>query len=210
MSLTKSLIQYGESVTFCFVITNTGNTPLGSPITVKNDDLSFSQSLKTILNPGETTTVTLPGKINGDKRNVATVIANPLQDDGSDIAGISDVEAKDPSTANQFDYVGNVKVENTVYLGDDNGSKCGTDNAVELVKAIYGSRATYCFVVTNTGDVRGRNSGCFVNYSLLHANSDTSLGHRAEERQALVYLRQLWHFGARRVGDQVRCRTNYG
>jgi hypothetical protein len=154
-------MQYGESVTFCFVITNTGNTPLGKPITVKNDDLSFKQSIETVLNPGEKTIISLPRKINGDKRNIATVIANPLQVDGIDAAGLKDVEASDPSTANQFDYVGNVKVENTVYLGDDKGAKCGTDDAVEIVKGIYGSSATYCFVITNRGDVRQRRSRWF-------------------------------------------------
>lgn len=40
-----------------------------------------------------------------------------------------------------------------VYLGDDGGAKCGTDEPVEVVQGIHGSQATYCFVVTNTGDV---------------------------------------------------------
>lgn len=83
-------------------------------MTVTDDGLGISQTVDVILAPGETTTITVQGRIEGDTTSVATVVANPLQLDGNDIAGSSDVESSDPSTANQFDYVGNVKIENKV------------------------------------------------------------------------------------------------
>lgn len=83
-------------------------------MTVTDDVLGISQSVDGFLAPGATTTITVPGRIEGATRTIATVIANPLHLDGSDISVISDVESSDSSTSNLFDYVGNVKIENKV------------------------------------------------------------------------------------------------
>jgi hypothetical protein len=44
-----------------------------------------------------------------------------------------------------------IKIDNTVYLGKDNGVKCGTPAAGEYAEGFFGSAVTYCYKITNTG-----------------------------------------------------------
>jgi hypothetical protein len=45
-----------------------------------------------------------------------------------------------------------IKIENTVYLGDNGGQSCGTTIPQEKIVGYIGASATCCFKVTNTGE----------------------------------------------------------
>lgn len=107
--------QYGGDVTFCFTVTNTGDSYLDS-ITINDDKLDFSQTLTGVLAPSESIVVTYPSQIRGDLRNVGTVTAVPVSITGEKV-GLDDVEDSDDSTVGQFDYVGGISIDNTVSSG---------------------------------------------------------------------------------------------
>lgn len=135
-------------VVYCLRITNNGDTHLNN-IVVDDKELSFNQVISRVLAPGESELISLPGKINNNLLNTATVNANPILRDGTDIAGIPDVTSNDWSAVEKPVFTANVKVDNTVYLGNDGGNSCG--QSVELVKNLFGSNVTLCFKVTNIG-----------------------------------------------------------
>lgn len=54
----------------------------------------------------------------------------------------------------RVDFGASIAITNTVYLGHDGGSSCGTTKAVEKVQGDYGDAVTYCLRVTNTGHAK--------------------------------------------------------
>lgn len=139
----------GADVTYCFIITNTGNTPLGS-VTVRNGDLSFPDTSIDTLAPGESTVLHVSGTISEDLLNTASVSGTPLYPDLSPIATMSDVEDDDTSSVTALAATPSLDISNTVYLGSDDGELCET--ALEHVEAADGTSVVYCFKVTNTGN----------------------------------------------------------
>lgn len=152
-SATDKVTGYqGDYVTYCFTVKNTGNTHLNS-ITVHNGHLSFTDLSVGLLAPGESALVIFAGLITGEDRNVVQVAANPVSSAEEDIVGADDVSDSDPSEVESIDANPRINIKNKVYLGaDDNGGKCGTDEADEKVEGYYADEVVYCFTLTNTGD----------------------------------------------------------
>jgi hypothetical protein len=140
---------FGDEVTYCFEIVNTGNTYLTN---VKVQDLELSYSDKasiTLLKPGQSRMLYLVDSVNKTLTNYADVVADPAKDDGSTL-GMAAVTDDDPSAVERTAVKPNIEIVNTVYKGDDDGKSCAT--AVEMVIDIKGTPVQYCFVVKNTGD----------------------------------------------------------
>ena len=76
---------------------------------------------------------------------------NPIDENGADIDVMPDVQDTDPSSIVKLEYDSSVELDNTVYLGHNGGTSCGTGIPSELVVGYSGANVTYCFKVTNTG-----------------------------------------------------------
>jgi hypothetical protein len=136
----------GSFVTYCYLVTNTGNTKLAA---VKVTDAGISMPSKTVgtLAPGDTKYVNFVTLIpSGGANTDGTAVGNPVDTAGNDIPGIDDVVASD-SAAVQPIYP-SISLSKTVHAGYIN--TCSTGQ--ELVVGIKGDGVTYCFEVTNTGD----------------------------------------------------------
>lgn len=139
----------GDEITYCFVVTNTGDTFL-SKVSIDDQAINYSIDLPDTLAPNESVVVSYPSTIFGDVINVAVVTATPVNKDLSPIDGLSNVASEDPSETNKFDLVGGIKIANTVFDSSVVGSTCA--KSIESIDGTYGSPATYCFTITNTGE----------------------------------------------------------
>jgi len=136
----------GSQVTYCFKVTNTGDTHL-SNILVSDPDIGFSTTIAGPLAPGAMTTVFAEEAIAAALINTADVTGNPTDSAGNDIPGAPDVTDDDTAEVRPGTDPG-VSIEKTVYAGHDGGASC---EGGELVQGPVGSDVTYCFKVTNTG-----------------------------------------------------------
>ena len=144
----------GTEITYCFVVTNDGDTTL-SPVTVADADLGITEADMTVLSgdlaslaPGDSATLFFESAIDGDLTNTAVATGTPVDGNGDPLAGVADVTDRDTAAV---DAVGpSVSVAKTVYRGHDSGAGCAGSN---LVSGLNGDAVTYCFVVTNDGDV---------------------------------------------------------
>ncbi len=143
----------GADVTYCFTVTNTGDTHLAD-VTVDDPDLSIDQSDMTLRSgdptlvaPGGTVTWSYDGTATADLTNTADTTGNPTTAGGTDLAGLADPTDSDTAA---IDVVApDVTIDKTVYAGHDAGASCAGG---ELVTTLAGADVTYCFTVTNTGD----------------------------------------------------------
>jgi hypothetical protein len=83
-------------VVYCFNVTNTGNTHLGS-VNIADAELSYTDSSIGILAPGESKLLSFTSTITGTLNNTAVATGNPVLDTGTDISGALDVTATDDS-----------------------------------------------------------------------------------------------------------------
>lgn len=83
-------------VTYCFKITNNGNTYLSS-VKLTDPLISFTKTDFLKLAPGESIWVSTPSTITANLINVATVTGTPSTPTGTAIAGLTTVSASDPS-----------------------------------------------------------------------------------------------------------------
>lgn len=141
----------GDYVTYCFTVKNTGDTHLNS-VTVHNSHLSFTDLSVGLLAPGDSAVVIYAGLITGDDRNVVQVAANPVTPNEEDIVGAEDVSDSDPSEVATIDANPRITIKNKVYQGDDDGSQCGTDAALESAEGYYADTVIYCLTIQNSGD----------------------------------------------------------
>jgi uncharacterized repeat protein (TIGR01451 family) len=139
----------GAVVTYCFEVTNKGNSYLNNVVVV-DQELKFSEKLVKPLAPGESITIAYPSTIFDTLKNTAVVTANPVIADGTDIPDATDVTWSDSSSVGKLVYFPSISIDNRVYIGDDNGASCAT--AVESVTGREGTDVIYCFNITNTGD----------------------------------------------------------
>jgi hypothetical protein len=70
--------SYGEAVTYCFTVTNSGDAHL-SALVIEDEKLSFRDTSIDRLAPGESVTVSFPGKIAATLTNTAVVTAKPVR-----------------------------------------------------------------------------------------------------------------------------------
>ncbi len=151
-----------DPVTYCFKVTNVGDTyldtivisdtalsiPATNNVTKKSGSIPLAPNNSVAVYYYETT-------ITADLLNTATATGNPTNSAGVDLPGLDDpVSPQD--TAEVAMYAPSMTIEKTVYGGTHNlGDSCpdvinGID---ELVNGVENDPVTYCFKVTNTGDI---------------------------------------------------------
>lgn len=102
----------GSSATYCFLISNTGNTHLKN-IRLKDPALEFDSTEVPLLAPGETFTYSLVRPIMERLQNYVAVSAEPSTKTGDDLL-YQDVSDTDPSEVAFIEMTAGLKVENTV------------------------------------------------------------------------------------------------
>ncbi len=153
---TGPIIAVGDTVTFTFVVTNTGTVALGA-VTVVDDngtagDTSddFSPTLQSgdtnsngRLDTTETWTYLATRTVTaGQYTNTGTVNGNPVDATGADIIGVADVSDTDPS--NHFGFTSGINLQKLTN-GIDTGTGAGPNLSV-------GSTVLFTYNVTNTGN----------------------------------------------------------
>ncbi|NNC79816.1 MAG: DUF11 domain-containing protein, partial [Acidimicrobiales bacterium] len=133
------IVNPGDEVTYTYVIENIGDTDLNTIVVVDDngtadpaDDVTVC-SLPGQLAPAGTATCTSLFLINADITQTATVTANPVLADGTDIADVGDVTASDSESVNVINPA--LAIDTTtapiIYSGDT---------------------ATLTYTITNPGD----------------------------------------------------------
>ncbi len=138
----------GDPITYCFTITNTGDTSLAN-IDVNDADLGITLNIAGPVSPGATATVHYEATITGDLINTATASATATDAGGIPLPGVPAVNSG-PDTAEANEINPALTVNKTVYSGHDGGASC---QGAESASILTGDAVTYCFLVTNTGDV---------------------------------------------------------
>ena len=137
----------GQDVTYCFVVTNTGQTHLAST-TLTDADITpnLVQSLG-LLAPGQSVTVAVNNVANTDLLNTASVEGQPARPNGVPLANRPPVSRTDTS---RVDVIGPaIDLRKSIYAGNLGVAGC---EGLDFIAVTNGQTVTYCFVVTNTGD----------------------------------------------------------
>ncbi len=165
----------GDNVTYCLVVTNTGDTGLADVI-ISDQDLGVNQNVGTLAANGGTTTIFVETTISGDLTNTGAASGNPVDGNGGDIPNIPDASDTDTAVVDQIGPA--IEIQKTVYAGHDAGASCPGG---ELVTGLSGGNVTYCLVVTNTGDtgladviISDQDLGVNQNVGTLAANGGTT------------------------------------
>jgi choice-of-anchor A domain-containing protein len=143
--------QSGDAITYVFTVTNTGNTHLDG-VTVDDALLGINRGDMTQfsgnepLAPNESLVFFYETTLVEDLENTAATSANPVDDQGADIADLAD--PTDEDTASVDVAAAGIDIQKSVYSGHDSGASLGS----ELVTAVNGSPVTYLFTVTNNGE----------------------------------------------------------
>ena len=143
----------GSALTWCFVVTNEGDTVLApitfvdSPLGIDGTDLTALSGDLANLAPGDSATLYYEGDVTRNLTNTAEVSGTPADPAGDAYPGLEDVTAQDDATVEQI--APSISVAKSVYKGHDGGAGCPGS---ELVQGATGAAVTYCFVVTNDGD----------------------------------------------------------
>lgn len=153
---TGPTLLVGSQATFTYIATNTGGTVLGT-VTVRDDNgtpgntaddftvtnlLSGDANSNGRMETTETWTFQATRTVTtGQYTNIATVTGNPVDANGTDIAGLADVTDTDPAN-----YFGVTTAINLVK--STNGQDANTTPGPALV---VGANATFTYVLTNTG-----------------------------------------------------------
>jgi hypothetical protein len=133
----------GDAVTYCFVITNTGDTYLDD-VTFNDANLNVTEELG-MLTPTESFPISFSTFIDGGLINTASVVANPIADDHNDLDGLEDISDEDTAAVGQAELT----LAKTVGVGHpQTGIICPAD---ELGTGLEGTAIFYCFEVTNSG-----------------------------------------------------------
>ena len=132
-------------VTYCFVVTNTGDTYLND-VTIKDAQLGLDVTLTTTpLAPNGTLPYHFETSINGDMTNTAVTSGHPTDAQGNILPGLPDPTATDTARVDQV--APGIDIQKTVYLVHDGGASCPGG---ELAAGENGTPVTYCFVVTKS------------------------------------------------------------
>ena len=148
-------LAVGSTATFTYVVTNTGNVPLGTVVvrddngTAGNTADDFNATLQSgdtnsngRLDTTETWTYQATRTVTaGQYTNLSTATANPVDATGADIAGMTDVSDTDPS--NHLGVAAGINI-----VKSTNGQDANTTTGPLL---LVGTTATFTYVVTNTG-----------------------------------------------------------
>ena len=126
----------GAQVTYCYEVTNTGDIPLTTHDLVDDQLGALLNDFNFSLEPGASTFITQSATINVDVTNSATWTAS---------AGSFSVEASDGASVNVITPA----IELVKTVGTDAHACAATDS----LQVLSGAQVTYCYAVTNTGDV---------------------------------------------------------
>ena len=141
---------FGTAVTYCWNVTNTGNTALSS-LRLEDTELGFQEHIsQSILPPGESVLVTFLSVVSEGLINRCVVVGTPTKSDGSALF-LDEVTHSDMSEVKRVALHAQISLQNKVYFGlvsDDDA--CST--AVEHVDGIFATDVVYCFNITNTGE----------------------------------------------------------
>ncbi len=137
----------GSAVTYCFEVTNTGDTYLTN-VVVNDSTLGITLTVPGPIAPGASATVSHETTITGDLTNTASATGTPSNPSGAPIPGLPPVSSN-PDDAEVDEINPAINIEKTVYAGQDGGASC---TGAEQVSGLNGDAVTYCFSVTNTGD----------------------------------------------------------
>jgi uncharacterized repeat protein (TIGR01451 family) len=154
---TGPVVAVGSTVTFAYVVTNTGTVSLASVVVTDDNGTSgntaddFSPTFQSgdsnsngRLDTGETWTYQATRTATaGQYTNIATVSANPVDANGTDISSVPDVTDTDPS--NHFGFLAGIGLQKLTN-GLDTGSGTGPTLTI-------GSTAVFTYRVTNTGNI---------------------------------------------------------
>jgi len=132
----SSMYIVGEAPTGRFSYAHYQDLPPPTGLTVSVPNLA----------PGETFTYFFDATIDGDLTNTATVTGDPSFPDGTPIDDEPLVEDDDTAVVDEVNP--SISIDKTVFLG--NTASCPGQ---ELVTGTNGDDVTYCFIVTNTGDI---------------------------------------------------------
>jgi len=141
----------GDAITWCFVVTNSGQVPLtnvlfaDAPAGIADRNL-LDGVIPPVLSIGESISFSLAGTIPEDGvDNVANVSADPSDDAGVAIPDAGEVTDENAAAINET----SIELLKKVVQGP-NGD-CAV--AEDLITVNQGTDVTYCFTVTNTGGV---------------------------------------------------------
>lgn len=144
----------GTDITYCFGVTNVGNTYLDT-IVLTDTALALDPADLIVITgtepiaPNGSLIFAYETSMENDLLNTAQVSGNPADSDGNDIAGVNDPTDDDTAEVQLAEQVAAIQLAKTVYLGHDGGTNCAGE---ELVNGSNGADLTYCFVVTNIGE----------------------------------------------------------
>jgi uncharacterized repeat protein (TIGR01451 family) len=163
-------ITPGATVTWTYVVTNTGNVAFAeADVDVADDipgvtpvlDPASDAGGDGVLSPGESWTYTATGVADDlDSPSLGTVVVDGCNPDGTAVPGprntyenIGTVTVPGAGDSDPSHYcnppVPAIDLQKTVYAGHDGGASCP---GVELVSGLNGDPVTYCFEITNTGE----------------------------------------------------------
>jgi uncharacterized repeat protein (TIGR01451 family) len=146
---TGPLVDPGDPITWTYVVTNTGNVPLGDIQVSDNRGVAVSfvggdTNGNGLLDLTETWTYQGTGTATaGQYSNIGSVSGNPVRPDGSDIAGVPNVTDTDPS--HYLGVVVGIRLEKST-----NGQDADVPPGPSL---FVGQTVTWTYVVSNTGNV---------------------------------------------------------
>jgi uncharacterized repeat protein (TIGR01451 family)/LPXTG-motif cell wall-anchored protein len=148
-------------VTYCFVVTNTGEAHLADVVVddttldITDADMTLLSGDPALLAPGDSITWYYETTIVDDELvNVAVTTGTPADENGTVLPDVPPPTDEDDAKVAIQDVFGQelvpgIRIVKTVYVGHDSGAGCPGESSVF---DDYGADITYCFTVTNTGN----------------------------------------------------------
>jgi hypothetical protein len=149
----SSLTSYfGKKITYCIKIENTGD--YRATVSLSNQNLGYSQTLDSTMTPREKQFFFLESTLLSFTQQRFTSTGYPTLVDGTVLDFQEPLVANSDVRFSEIKFMPKVSVINSVYPGQDNGSRCmqGTTSKLTRLQGSSGAPITYCFAVTNSGD----------------------------------------------------------
>ncbi len=197
-------IEVGDTVTWTYEVTNTGNTPLGA-VTVLDDQIADDATIDcgtraddtdadnviVTLGAGASVTCSVSATaVAGAYVNTGSVTGNPLDLDGDDLPGADDVTDDDPS--NHYGVQTGLDIEKSTQTFD-------ADTGVDPLVAV-GDDVRWVYTVTNTGNVDLEN--VTVTDDQIADDTTIDCGTRPDDTEGDNVIVLL------EAGDSVDCRAD--
>ena len=146
----------GDQITFCFLVTNTGEVAVG-PVSVADPDLGVDEADLDLplagdlarVEPGDSVGLYYEAMVSGDVVNTVYVTAPALSPSGPPLP-VAAAEASD--SADVDEVAPDLGLTTEVYAGHDGGATCGVGGP--SLTTVVDAPVTWCFHVTNAGDTR--------------------------------------------------------